>query len=53
MTIQELIVFAENRLQHLHNAVATATQLGDLDKLSSLQIEVTDTEETLSKLRNL
>lgn len=53
MTIQELIVFAENRLQHLNNAVATAIQLGDVDRLSQLEVEVNDTEETLSKLRDL
>jgi len=53
MTILELIVFAENRLQHLNNAVATATQLGLIEVLSQLEVEVIDTEETLSKLRNL
>lgn len=51
MTIQKLILYAENRLEFLNIAVATAIQIGDVERLSQLEAEVIETEETLSILR--
>lgn len=51
MKIEDLITLAENRLMALNNAVATATAVGDIETLARLESEVTDTQQTLDKLR--
>jgi len=51
MTIDQLILYAENRLEFLNRALAEATIHGNLENMSKLEIEIADTEETLTVLR--
>lgn len=51
MKIQDLIRFAENKLQTLNGAMTTAMLTGDIEQIERLQREITDTEQTLTHLR--
>jgi hypothetical protein len=49
----ELITLATNRLATLNNARATANALGDVSRLSRLDLDIAETENTLEALRTL
>lgn len=51
MTIQKLIVYAENRLDFLNKALVQATAQGNLNSISNIETEIADTEDTLTRLR--
>jgi hypothetical protein len=51
MTIQKLIVYAENRLAFLNKVLVQAEAQGNLNSISNIEIEIAETEETLTTLR--
>jgi hypothetical protein len=53
MNIMQLITLATNRLAALNNARATANALGDISRLSLLDLDITETENTIEALRTL
>jgi hypothetical protein len=53
MTIQQLILLAENRLAYYCQARALAWQTGDAAALADAEANISETELTLGKLRSL
>ena len=53
MKISDLIDLASNRLATLNNQRTTALALGQADRLSALDADVAETEQTLQALRSL
>jgi len=53
MTIEQLIVLLQNKLQYLNNAKATAQSIGDLDELNRIDQDIITTELTLAQLKLL
>ncbi len=53
MTLADLIGVAENRLKHLARHRETAERIGDLQQISDIDTEVSQTENTLMQLRSL
>lgn len=53
MNIHFIIRVLENRLQTLNNIRSAALQAGDLEKVVQIEGEISETELTLSELRNL
>lgn len=53
MNIPFIIRVLENRLQTLNNIRSAALQAGDLEKVVQIEGEISETELTLSELRNL
>jgi hypothetical protein len=53
MTISQLITLAENRLSYYLQARALAWQTGDVAALADAEANISETESTLIKLRNL
>lgn len=53
MTISDLIRLVEARKQNLQSLITVATRIGDDERISSLELELSDTEKTLSDLKNL
>lgn len=53
MTIQELIRFCEIRINHLQSEKLTYIQLGNLDKVSEIENEISTTESTMVALKSM
>lgn len=53
MTINDLIKLAQTRLAALNTARATAVTLGDVERISTLDVEIAQTEATLVQLNAL
>jgi len=53
MTVGDLIRLVENRLATLNGLRATAYLQGEADRVSTLDIEIQQTESTLQSLRGL
>jgi hypothetical protein len=51
MKISDLIILAQNRLSTLNNARASAVATGQSDRVSALDAEIAETEETLVALK--
>jgi hypothetical protein len=52
MNIAFIIRVLENRLQSLNNLRSAAINAGDLEKIVQIDAEISETEMTLSDLRN-
>lgn len=52
MNIAFIIRVLENRLQSLNNLRSAAINAGDLEKIVQIDVEISETEMTLSDLRN-
>jgi|NOAtaT_7_FD_contig_71_1012894_length_1141_multi_7_in_0_out_0_2 hypothetical protein len=53
MTVQELIDVAKARLGYLAKQRETAVRLGDSNQIASIDAEIAETQETLTKLLTL
>ena len=53
MTIAELIKACERRLTHLQSVRGSAVALGDVAQVDRLDTEISQTQETLNKLRTV
>jgi hypothetical protein len=53
MTIADLLRLAEARLATLNGAHATASRLGDAQRMAQIDAEVAETTATLAALRGL
>jgi hypothetical protein len=53
MRLEDLVRLLESRLAALNGAVATATSLGDLSRISELEAQVLTTQDTLDRVRTL
>ena len=53
MTIPELIQASERRIVYLQGLRASASALGDLQQVNSLDAQIAETQDTLNKLRTL
>lgn len=53
MKIIDAIILFENKLTALNNAKQNAVNLGNITEVNSLDIEITETEESLILLRSL
>lgn len=53
MTIAELIAIVTNRIAALHQARAHAVSVGDVQRVSTIDADVVETETTLAQLHSL
>lgn len=53
MTLQDLIRIVSAKLATLNSAKATATALGDLDRVVQLDADIEETQATLASLRSM
>ncbi|MFN7883552.1 MAG: hypothetical protein ACK5PF_11145 [bacterium] len=53
MTINDLITLASNRATLLEHQRSVATFQGDTERIAALEAQLSETQETLSKLRSL
>lgn len=53
MTIDYIIKITENKLASLRNEESNAVLLGDLELISTIQEQITETEMTLEKLKTI
>ena len=51
MTVEELIRLLQNQLTSLNNLMATATALGDVAQVLALEVQVSQTELTITQLQ--
>jgi hypothetical protein len=50
MTIEEIIRIVRNRLASLQSQRTSAVATGDLDRVASLDVDIHETQATLSRL---
>ncbi|MCA3519113.1 MAG: hypothetical protein IOC87_02830 [Rhodobacter sp.] len=53
MTVAELIEMCERRILHLNAVRGSAANLGDMQQVSSVDAQITATQNTLNQLRTL
>lgn len=53
MKIAELITLAENKLSALNNEMSYATQVGEVEEITRIEAQVTETQATLDQLRRI
>lgn len=53
MNIQMILQITENKLQNLRQQEASATQLGDLNAVVTIQALIAETETTIAQLKTL
>lgn len=53
MKISDLITLTQNRLATLNNARASAVSMGQADRVSALDAEISETQDTINQLRTL
>jgi hypothetical protein len=53
MSVQELIKLVERRIANISSQYTCAEMLGDIERMSSLQDELTTTQHTLEQLRTI
>jgi len=53
MQLIEIISIVSNRLNYLNSQRTIAVRIGDLDRVSALDSEISDTQATLDKLHTL
>jgi DNA-binding Xre family transcriptional regulator len=53
MTLDDIIIITENRLNFLNNQIELFIKQGDINKVTSLQQEKEITNQTLEKLKTI
>jgi hypothetical protein len=53
MKVPELIILMANKLAYLNNAKSTAIAAGDAEAVLRLDNEISETQDTLSKLQTI
>lgn len=53
MNVSKLIALCEAKLANLHQLRTSAERSGDIDRMTSLEAEIAETEHTLESLRSL
>jgi cell division protein FtsB len=53
MTIEQLLQLAQVRLANVSSQLTSALSLGDVAQIERLSAEVSDTEQTIEKLKSL
>ena len=52
MTVEELIRLLQNQLTGLNNLMVTSTALGDVAQVLALEVQISQTELTLTQLQD-
>lgn len=53
MKIAELITLAENKLAALNNEMSYAIQVGEVEEITRIEAQVSETQATLDQLRSV
>lgn len=53
MTIPQLIQLAERRIAYLESVKSSAEKIGDVDAVIRADTEISEAQETLTKLRSI
>lgn len=53
MKMQDIITLLASRLSRLNSQHADAMRAGDIERITTLDAQITETEDTLAKLRTL
>jgi hypothetical protein len=53
MTIQQILEMANRRIAYLQQNRIAAERIGDIDTVTRIDNEITQTEETITKLQSL